>query len=271
MLHGHSRKDANHTGNHLASTTEFPIRRTRGERPIGSYGRPRQCSVGSLAVDEVAGDGSPIAVYLRLPPGGTPELISRALPSGSMIVELGCGAGRITRALIALGHEVLAVDNSPAMLRHVRGARTVLSDIEALDLEERFDAVVLGSYLINSPDPAQRRAFLAACRQHVRIGGVVLIERYDPTWARSAHDQTREVGGVRVSWHFVRVDGSRLHASITYEIEQRSWTQEFTAEILDDDRLIAEAEAAGLAFECWIDPLREWARFSPTASDSSRH
>ena len=36
------------------------------------------------------------------------------------IVELGCGAGAATRRLVAAGHEVLAIDASPAMLRLAR-------------------------------------------------------------------------------------------------------------------------------------------------------
>lgn len=211
-------------------------------------------------MDEVAPDGSPIAVYLRLPPGGTPELIHGAVPQWASILELGCGVGRITHPLTRLGHEVVAVDNSVAMLRHVRGARTVLSDIETLRLGERFDAVVLASNLINCPEPDRRRALLAVCKTHARSKGVVLIERYEPRWARDLSDESHEVEGIRISLHDVRHDRDLLHAAVTYEIDGQSWTQPFTAEILDDDRLLTESERAGLTFDSWIDKRREWAR-----------
>ena len=42
-----------------------------------------------------------------------------------------------------------AVDNSPAMLEHVAGAETVLTDIAALDLGRCFDVVVLASHFVN--------------------------------------------------------------------------------------------------------------------------
>jgi len=181
------------------------------------------------------------------------------VPECASILELGCGVGRITHPLIGLGHAVVAVDNSAAMLRHVRGARTALSDIETLQLGERFDAVVLGSNLINSPEPDRRRAILAVCKAHARSGGVVLIERYEPGWTRDLSDESHEVEGVRISLHDVRHDRDLLHAAVTYEIDGQSWTQSFTAEIVDDDRLQAESERAGLTFDSWIDKRREWA------------
>ncbi len=84
---------------------------------------------------EIAPDGSPVLLYARLPALGEPELIHGAVPAGAQILELGAGAGRITHELLALGHEVVAVDNSSAMLAFIRGAETVLADLEALDLE----------------------------------------------------------------------------------------------------------------------------------------
>ena len=71
-------------------------------------------------------------------------------------------ASRMT--LIALGHEVVAVDNSSAMLAFVRGAETVLADMETLDLERRFPVVVLASNSIDDPDPEIRRGCLSAAR-----------------------------------------------------------------------------------------------------------
>jgi len=78
-------------------------------------------------VDEspYAPDGSPIALYATLPALGEPELVHGAVPAGSEILELGAGAGRITRGLVALGHPVVAVDQSQAMLDRIDAAETV--------------------------------------------------------------------------------------------------------------------------------------------------
>jgi SAM-dependent methyltransferase len=77
--------------------------------------------------------GSPVELYALAPPEGEPEIVHAAVPSGAAILELGCGAGRITHRLVELGHPVVGVDQSPEMLAHVRGAETVLADIETLD------------------------------------------------------------------------------------------------------------------------------------------
>ncbi|MGH2735107.1 MAG: hypothetical protein ACRDKZ_05985 [Actinomycetota bacterium] len=45
----------------------------------------------------IAPDGSPVEVYLRLPPGDQPDIIHGAISKDGDILELGCGTGRITR------------------------------------------------------------------------------------------------------------------------------------------------------------------------------
>ncbi len=212
-------------------------------------------------MDDVAPDGSPVAVYLRLPAGDVPQLVHRAVGEGATILELGCGVGRITHPLVALGHRVVAVDNSPDMLRHVHGAQTVLADIETLQCPERFDAVLLASHLINAPELDERQRLLSVCKQHARAGGLVLIERYDVEWARNAKPGVHHVGDVTITWHDLQRDGDVLHAGVTYGIDDHSWTQRFTAMILDDAQLCEEAAAAGLELESWIGEHHEWARF----------
>jgi SAM-dependent methyltransferase len=212
-------------------------------------------------MEEVAPDGSPVAVYLRLPAGSVPQLVHDAVGAGATILELGCGVGRVTHPLVALGHRVVAVDNSPAMLRHVHGAEMVLADIETLELMERFDAVLLASHFINAPTFEQRRRLLEVCKRHARPGGIVLVERYDVEWARTAQPRTSHVGDVTIAWHDVRRDGDLLHAAVTYTVDDQSWTQRFSAVILDDERLRDEAAAVGLRFDSWLGDRREWARF----------
>ena len=72
---------------------------------------------------------------------GEPEIVHATASPGAWILELGCGTGRITHPLVALGHPVVAVDESPEMLAHVRGAETVCARIEDLALDRRFNVV----------------------------------------------------------------------------------------------------------------------------------
>lgn len=210
---------------------------------------------------EVAPDGSPVWVYLALPPGDAPRLIATAVPSGGSILELGCGTGRVTHPLVAAGFAVTAVDQSPEMLRHVAGAETVLADIETLRLGAQFDAVVLASHLVNTPDPELRRRFWRVCAAHARPGGAVLVERHHPAWVRTARPGRREVGEVAIDIHDVVHDGDLLHAAVTYQVGHREWTQRFTAVALDDPALEDEADRAGLSFVSFLDRGHQWLRF----------
>jgi SAM-dependent methyltransferase len=213
--------------------------------------------------DEVAPDGSPIDVYLALPAGETPDVIDSQLRPGSSILELGSGPGRITHALVARGHHVAAVDDSPEMLAHVRNAEPLVGDLFTLDLRRRFDAVVAGSHLINSPDEHRRLQLLGVCRRHVEPDGVVLIERYEPEWAADPRASEADVGDVHISFEPDEVGDERFTGQVVYTLEGRSWTQRFTACAVTDETLAAEAGSVGLCLVGWANESRTWARLEP--------
>ena len=78
-------------------------------------------------------------------------------PPGSLTVDVGFGEGRLSRHLKELGHTVLAVDRSPAMVRHARETDPDLevreADAAALPLEDgAADLVVSFMSLMNTDD-----------------------------------------------------------------------------------------------------------------------
>jgi len=103
-------------------------------------------------------------MYARLPAMGEPEVIHGDLRAAASILDLGSGVGRVADPLVERGHRVVAVDESAEMLDHVGLATPVRSRIEALQLSERFDACMLASFLLNTPDDDQRRRFLTTAR-----------------------------------------------------------------------------------------------------------
>src|SRR5438105_10580848 len=123
--------------------------------------------------------GAPVDLYRLLEAAGEPELIDREIPGNAEILELGCGSGRITHPLVALGRRVVAVDFNPEMLDLIDGAETVLSRIEDLDLGRTFGGVLLMSTLINAPEDA-RLALRRPVRRHLAPTGSAFIGRYDP-------------------------------------------------------------------------------------------
>ncbi|MGQ4404992.1 class I SAM-dependent methyltransferase [Streptomyces hayashii] len=213
----------------------------------------------------VAPDGSPVGLYRSFPPGREPALIHGAVPPGCAVLELGCGAGRITHPLVDLGHPVVAVDQSADMLACVRGATRVHADIEELDLPQEFPAVVLASFLINTIVPGQREAFLATCRRHVTDDGVVLVQRTSPDWAASLQPgQEHRSGEFRITITEARLDGGVLRAAQECRLKGTTWTHSWTDVVHSDDDVEKLAASAGLSLDRWLDEEREWALLRPT-------
>jgi SAM-dependent methyltransferase len=235
-------------------------------------------------------DGCAVELYRVLPAMGEPEVVHGAIPAGAGILELGAGAGRVTRRLVALGHPVVAVDESAEMLAWVRGAdahqdgsgpggtasispgkasvgaETVRARIQDLDLGWRFEVVLLASFLVNTDDGDLRRRFLQACRRHVGEGGCVLVQRHPPAWFDEAVEGERTDGGITFRLRDLSRPGpGLLAATAEYQVGERVWTQTFTAERLDDEALAAALAAAGLAVDAYLTGDGSWVRAVPLA------
>lgn len=200
-----------------------------------------------LAVS-AAPDGSPVELYARLPELGEGEVVASAVPPRASVLELGCGAGRITRQLVRLGYRVTAVDESPEMLAHVRGAETVQARIEGLELGRRFDAVLLASNLVNA-DPPRRRAFLQTCGRHADL---VVIQGLPLGW--SPEDRETTLGDVVSRLHVERVAVGVVQGEIEYEAGGRTWRHPFAMHVFADEAELAAALAEeGLRVERWLE------------------
>src|SRR5437879_2327630 len=80
---------------------------------------------------ERTSDGCSVALYARMPYLGELDDVRPLLTPGTSVLELGAGAGRLTRKLLEWGLNVTAVDNSADMRVYVPGdANRVVSDIE---------------------------------------------------------------------------------------------------------------------------------------------
>ena len=212
----------------------------------------------------IAPDGSPVALYARLPALGEPELIHDAVPAGAAILELGAGAGRITHGLVALGHPVVAVDNSAEMLDLVQGAETVQADIETLDLRRRFPVVVLASNFVNHLDASERRELLACCARHVASDGQVLLQGFPRDW--EPRTEWSELGDVRLRLRSYALDGAVVTGEMEYVVEGEHLVHSFESRLLDDEELDADLRAAGLRRLRELDERGSWIEAVPTGS-----
>jgi SAM-dependent methyltransferase len=124
----------------------------------------RRTSFGSVAAD-----------YAALRPGYPADVVPFLLGGRPLrVLDLGAGTGLLTDALLAAGHEVVAVDPSPQMLAelhaHHPGVPVLVGGAEGIPLPDRdVDAVVAGQAAHwFDPGPAA-----AEVRRVLRPGGVV--------------------------------------------------------------------------------------------------
>jgi SAM-dependent methyltransferase len=206
-------------------------------------------------------DGCAVELYTRLPVGPEPDIIASAVPAGARLLELGCGVGRMTHPLVERGFRVTAVDESPEMLEHVRGARTVLSPIEDLDLGETFDAVLLASFLVHTGDEEVRRGLLRTCLRHMAEDGCVLIQREGENYHTNVPRERVDPSGFTVRIVSSEPVGEGVRSvRAEYEFPDATWTQTFRARPLTKEQFEEALGEAGLRVAGYLTEDRIWVR-----------
>ncbi len=128
--------------------------------------RTRAASFGGLA-----------QTYADNRPGYPPEAVRWLVgTSPGRVLELGAGTGKITGALTALGHDVVATDTSGQMLhelqRRAPGTRTIVSRAESIPLPTSSVDVVVAAQAFHWFDA---QAALSEIARVLRPGGVLSL------------------------------------------------------------------------------------------------
>jgi SAM-dependent methyltransferase len=205
-------------------------------------------------------DGCSVELYRQLPYLDELEECRPWFEPGMRVLELGCGAGRLTRRLLEWDVRVTAVDNSPEMLSLVpNDATKLLSGIESLDLDTVFDVVLLASGLINHPEQAARGAFVRVARCHLGIGGRFLLQRQNPEWLRTALPGPAGLFGT-TAIHVEAVDRGVTPMTMTlrYEIGADIWRQSISVVPLNDEEIETLLAHEGFCAPEWLGPTRRW-------------
>ena len=117
---------------------------------------------------------------------GILRLLEPTLARGGLVVELGCGSGRLTRHLVDAGHRVVATDGSPSMLALARQSLPE-ADVRRLVLPDdpipEADAIVGVGHVLNylSDEQTIDQALIAISRS-LRPGGVLAMDVCDLEW-----------------------------------------------------------------------------------------
>jgi len=209
---------------------------------------------GGTGPGPITPDGCAVDLYRRLSVGTEPDVIAGAVPAGASLLELGSGAGRVTVPLAERGFAVTAVDESAEMLAVVAErapeVETVLSPIEDLRLPRRFDAVVLGSFLVHSADHRTRQGLLETCRRHVKDDGRVLIQREGADYHDNVPRERHDPAGYTVRIVSSDPVGDGVDRVVCeYVFPDARWTQTFLSRRLTPEALDGHLAEAGLAVE----------------------
>jgi len=167
-----------------------------------------------------------------------PFYLRVAADQGGPVLELGAGTGRVTAALAAAGHEVVAVDASPAMLARARerlaspiasGQVTLMqADMRDLALDRRFALVaapfntLMHAYTLSDQDRT-----LANVRAHLDRGGAFAFDVYLPRFGAlgvvRSEREWDDVGGDQAELFLVqRHDGARQLLESHYHLDRRA-------------------------------------------------
>ena len=128
-------------------------------------------------------------VYLGGFSQDVPIYLDLAAKHGSPVLEVGCGAGRVSGRLAKAGYEVLGIDrHRPSLelarerLRPWRGrARAADHDLRQAPLSTRFRVALVTLHAFNALiEIEEQRLFLRHLRRSLAEGGVVAIDCFYP-------------------------------------------------------------------------------------------
>jgi SAM-dependent methyltransferase len=113
-----------------------------------------------------------------------------SLGTGTEVLDLACGHGRIANRLAGMGARVTGLDATPLFLDVARAdadrrdvsVEYVQGDMRAIPWTDRFEAVVSWFTAYGYFDDAQNRAVLAQVHRALRPGGRFLIELIHKDW-----------------------------------------------------------------------------------------
>jgi ubiquinone/menaquinone biosynthesis C-methylase UbiE len=180
-------------------------------------------------------------------------------PPGRLTIDVGCGEGRVTRDLRAIGHRVVGVDSAPSMVAAAREADPEGDYIEADAVElpfedESADLVVSFMALMDMDDMP---AVVGEIGRVLETGGRLVAAVVNPV---------NTAGRFQDDGRF-RIDSYLDRRVLVEEVERHGLAMTFHArhQILED--YSRALEAAGFVFErfreIYDDEHENWSRVPP--------
>lgn len=189
------------------------------------------------------------------------------------VLDVGAGTGRVTLALAAAGHRVVALDRNPELLseleRRASGmpVETVCADARDFDLGgRRFPLIVVPMQTIQLLGGSSgHRAFLDAARRHLTRGGVVAVAVADAEdfeefeWQEDGVSPLPDIAEIDGCAYFsqptaVRRAGDSFVLERRREIVDAAGTRTLSADTISLD-VITVQELQDVGVRCGLRPL----------------
>jgi SAM-dependent methyltransferase len=179
-----------------------------------------------------------------------------AAHAGGLILDLGCGTGRVLSHLARRGYELRGLDLEPSLVENLSHAE--VGDAREFELGESFRLILAPMQLVQLfADAEERESCLRRVAAHLAPGGLAafaIVESMpEPVDTASPLPDTREVDG----WVYsslpidAHVDADairlrRLRQTVSPDGELSEELDEVVLRALDAATLEAEAQSAGL-------------------------
>jgi SAM-dependent methyltransferase len=189
--------------------------------------------------------------YLTGLPGDAPFYVEEAQKTGSPVLELGCGTGRILIPVAEAGLAVTGLDRAPAMLAIARQKIAKLDvetqhritlvegDMRRFSLDQRFKLVMIPyRAFLHLLTPEDQRQALTCIREHLADDGWLVFNIFDPRLDLIVGQQGPLGTAQKKDGEFVHPDtGHRIVVWDTrqYDVERQMIEQDWIFEELDEE------------------------------------
>ena len=146
---------------------------------------------------------------------GEARLVDALIAPGSLILDAGCGQGRVAAGLHRRGHRVIGVDIDPVLIDAAGtdspGPTYLQADLTTLDLAavgygEPLDAIVCAGNVITYVAVDAEAATLAAFRRNLRPDGVCVIGFHVERYSLDRFDRDLAAAGFALEHRFATWD-----------------------------------------------------------------
>jgi SAM-dependent methyltransferase len=105
------------------------------------------------------------------------DLVKSLSPSPKSVLDLGCGSGELSKALISIGGHLTAVDFEKGFARFFPGPKEEFfcSDVVSFEIEKEFD-LILAFGLVTHLDPQSETQLYLNISKMLAPGGIALIK-----------------------------------------------------------------------------------------------